>query len=260
MPRFIEEARTAHFVQVVPSVVRDVGGANNALVYIRMAWRCEQETRGHSRADLRGRIWWTALHGTIAAETGLTVEQVRYSLKQLREAGWVEEWDQGKGLAKAYSPTGHLPRGSEIPDTPSEIPEGPTNEPSGISDSLLLIETVASGGRDEKTARVRDDLFEKAWMHWPRKVKKQAAIAAFRKVKDPAVVARGIVQHGDAYAQYPESELQFVPHLSTWINGKQWEDAELPKPRGARGRQDDDLAMLQRFRDQEGGEQHALEA
>lgn len=103
-------------------------------------------------------------------------------------------------------------------------------------------------------ARV-NECFEDAWRAWPRKVGKQGARRVFDRVlrNEPLSLDRlveAITEHGTAYAKWvPE---QYVPHLTTWLNGARWEDA-VPGPRVGRGqeRQDEGLALVARLREEE---------
>lgn len=103
--------------------------------------------------------------------------------------------------------------------------------------------------------RARDEAFERAWKAWPRKVGKQGARKVFERIlrDTPMFLPRlvdAIEKHGDAYTRYVQA--QYVPHLTTWLNGARWED-EIPGPRGGRGqeRQDEGLALVARLREQE---------
>lgn len=96
--------------------------------------------------------------------------------------------------------------------------------------------------------------FEAAWAAWPRKVGKKSARAKFERLVrdgfDAYNLAIAVKEHGEAYGRYvPE---QYVPHLTTWLNGERWED-EIPGPRGGRGqeRQDEGLALVHRLREEE---------
>lgn len=80
-----------------------------------------------------------------------------------------------------------------------------------------------------------DDLFNKAWEHWPKKVdradaKKRFTVAA--KKVDPSFLAGLIASFGDAYSA--TTEKQFVPALGSWLHRERWTDElpSAPKPRG----------------------------
>lgn len=270
MTRFIAEAKTAHFIQVTPRVVRDVKGAANALVYIRLVWRCTDVHVGHSIADGEGRVWWIADAGRMSEETGLTVEQVRYALSKLMADGWVDQWPQGRGRVNWHAPSGSrkIPTPSEPPsENPDTLSENPETLPSEIPESLLYIENDASGGQDiEKSAGVDQSVlaFEEAWKHWPRKESKKKAVDKFLRIASQAKrleVASAIVLHGDAHRLHSGD---FTPHLITWLNGERWNDP-LPGPRNQQSRQQmkerEQLDLLERLRVEERGDRRgAIEA
>ena len=71
-------------------------------------------------------------------------------------------------------------------------------------------------------------LFDSAYSHWPKKVKRDEALAKFKgacKTNDADEIAAHIVRFGDAYAT--TTDKQFVPALGVWLNGQRWTD-ELP--------------------------------
>ena len=73
--------------------------------------------------------------------------------------------------------------------------------------------------------------FETFWKAYPRHESKQAARKAFDKLK----VSDGLLQtmltaieRQKKTAQWAENNGQFIPHPSTWLNGKRWEDDVKP--------------------------------
>ena len=88
------------------------------------------------------------------------------------------------------------------------------------------------------TTSEKDDAFESAWKAWPRKVSKEAARRKFMALSDAdlATMIPALVQHANAYRTFPDDERQFVPHLSTWLNQRRWQDGEAPRPRTADGK------------------------
>jgi len=228
-----------------PRAVREAGSANNALVLVRMTWRCEELTSSTWQSP-DGRLWWVAPHSEIASETGMTVEQVRHSLKQLRAAKLVDEIELGRGRPRGYAPAGRVSEANSEPSdisdtlpsddsqTPSEISDTKGMGVSDISDSLLLIEQSASGGEYESTTASTNrttEMFESAWLKWPRKDNKKKAREKFSKLKNQAEVASAITSFGEAYAK---GATEFVPHLITWLNGERWNDP-LPAPKSGQG-------------------------
>jgi uncharacterized protein YdaU (DUF1376 family) len=77
-----------------------------------------------------------------------------------------------------------------------------------------------------------EDLFLKFWKLYPNKVGKAAAEKAWKKLKITddlfALIAMGLTKQVVSTA-WTKDNGQFIPHPSTWINGKRWED-EVPEP------------------------------
>lgn len=81
--------------------------------------------------------------------------------------------------------------------------------------------------------------FEKFWDAYPRKVGKQKALAAFEKIDVTLDVLLAALENQKRSAQWTKNGGEFIPHATTWLNGKRWED-ELetsfdPIPKGASG-------------------------
>lgn len=83
-----------------------------------------------------------------------------------------------------------------------------------------------------------DQLFEELWSSYPRKVAKAAARKSFKsackKHRDP----KFIVERAMAFSESVRGkEMQFIPHLSTWLNKERWNDelhVEQPQTTSAR--------------------------
>lgn len=79
---------TAHdFVMVRAALVQRLGGANNALVWTRIHFRCADG--GQRFVDEEGVAWWRASNAQIGAEVGLTPDQVFKATTALRSAGYL---------------------------------------------------------------------------------------------------------------------------------------------------------------------------
>ena len=74
-----------------------------------------------------------------------------------------------------------------------------------------------------ETTKEYSDYFLKFWKSYPSKKAKEAAWKAFKKLKMNdeflAMLIKAINQQG-----LPSRDIQFVPHASTWLNAKRWED------------------------------------
>ena len=87
--------------------------------------------------------------------------------------------------------------------------------------------------------RSRAEDFEKFWSAYPRKEGKQKARAAFDKVTVSLDVLLEAIEQQKQSAQWSKDGGQYIPHPTTWLNGKRWEDEVVMAgnyPMGASGR------------------------
>jgi hypothetical protein len=68
-------------------------------------------------------------------------------------------------------------------------------------------------------------MFEKFWTIYPRKINKKKASEAFAKLKreDQESALEALPDHVK-YWQLKQTESEFIPHASSWLNGWRWED------------------------------------
>jgi len=99
-----------------------------------------------------------------------------------------------------------------------------------------------------ETASQIAELFESAWLHWPKKVERSDAYKRFRiacrKIPVDQLVA-AVIRFGDAYAD--TTDRQFTPALGTWLNGERWTD-ELPsRPISKMTRGEENMQVVARY-------------
>ena len=68
-------------------------------------------------------------------------------------------------------------------------------------------------------------MFEFFWKNYPRKVAKRAALVAFNRLTsdEQAQAVEAIEQHV-AYWKLKGTEMDFIPHASTWLHQGRFED------------------------------------
>ena len=68
-------------------------------------------------------------------------------------------------------------------------------------------------------------MFEQFWQHYPRKIAKRAAQKAFDRLtkQEQSDAVEAIEQHV-AYWKLKGTEMDYIPHASTWINQGRFED------------------------------------
>lgn len=79
-----------------------------------------------------------------------------------------------------------------------------------------------------------DQEFHRFWTEYPRKVAKQAALVAWRRLNPSATTRAAIFDALDwqrTQATWIDQRGRFVPHAATWLNQRRWEDE---RPQDAR--------------------------
>ena len=68
-------------------------------------------------------------------------------------------------------------------------------------------------------------MFDQFWQHYPRKIAKRAAQAAFNRLtkQEQSDAVEAIEQHV-AYWKFKGTEMDFICHATTWLNQGRWED------------------------------------
>lgn len=65
------------------------------------------------------------------------------------------------------------------------------------------------------------------WRHYPRKVGKPQAWATWKKLKLGAITGSDVARFAMHDPELETREVRFIPHPSTWLNRRGWEDADL---------------------------------
>ena len=94
-----------------------------------------------------------------------------------------------------------------------------------------------SKNKSKEKVQEKEERFERFWSAYPRKVAKQIAMRAFEKIDpDEALLETMIAAIGKwkTTDQWNEAGGQYIPHPSTWLNQRRWED-ELPKAGTVKG-------------------------
>ena len=112
-------------------------------------------------------------------------------------------------------------KGNTVVDTvvlPTNIPS--ENENINVNKSI----------NDSKNINIVNiDLFNTIWKRYPRKENKQAAYKAFEKLKPDMELIDTIKKAIEKSRRWKRwNDPQFIPHFSTWLNQRRWED-ELPE-------------------------------
>ena len=152
------------------------------------------------------------LRAVLASKCRVYSPKVHAILDWCLTRGWLELKD---GLRVANYWKYHRTREpKEIPTSDSE--SSPPNLPNlpNLSDP-------------KKTLVAFDSFFSDFWKKYPKKVNKQKAVAAWHKIKGDPDLAAKIMAAVDLQKQtrdWKKEGGRFIPHASSWLNGRRWED------------------------------------
>lgn len=79
-------------------------------------------------------------------------------------------------------------------------------------------------GKVNKLSSSTDDGFSDFWKKYPRKVGKSNAEKAWRKLKPELAMVLSALETQIQSEQWQKDNGKFIPHPTTWLNGKRWED------------------------------------
>lgn len=268
------EVTARDHIQVRAALVKRLGGANEAVVFGRIYYRADPESR--SAEEHAGEWWWVATYPQIEQQTGLSYKKVRLAIAALVDLGAIEQQPAG-GKSYRYRPIiaeeSRLPSGADsgaedsAPEGTKIRPRGQKDVPSGAVTPLIDKEDV----RDTPVVpdrEVVDAGFERVFSAWPatRRVRKTATVSWAKAVKTvgPDKVAKLVEvaeQFGIRYRSWATSEQTFVPHLTTWLNQERWTTPLPEANRGAaRSTVEHGRSVDQILRDREALEQRAVSA
>lgn len=183
-------------------------------------------------ADRHG--WcWPSQH-TLAKIVGKSQPWVNSKLKTLEERMVIERMATPSGtkyrlpISCSMYPT-EVIRNSDNGDQSADMTYLPAdinntknnNTPLVISKDMTVSPSkLADGWVDFKTD------FEQMWKLYPRKVGKGAARKAFQKVVRTVTASDFVNAYFRALEQWErdKTEVQYIPHLATWLNQERWSD------------------------------------
>jgi hypothetical protein len=102
---------------------------------------------------------------------------------------------------------------------------------------------------DAGSASVKNDLFDRFWSAYPKKIGKGAAQKAFEKAhigKDLIETVLKAIDQQKNTDQWKKDGGQYIPNPATWLNQQRWEDEVTVKPNNPKPSYDMDI-ISQRF-------------
>lgn len=156
------------------------------------------------------------------------ITSIRSGLKKLEQTGYLlrkrKHGEKGKfdGIVWYLSDTPYL--GFPKMDNPKL--EKPNSEKPN-SENQPQSNTKQSNTKESNTKEEYSCMFEAFWKAYPRKEKKQDAKKAFMKLKPSEdlfkAIMAGLENHKKS-KQWTRDGGQYIPHPTSWLNGKRWED------------------------------------
>jgi hypothetical protein len=166
----------------------------------------------------------------LAEECSMGLSTLKRHIASLEEAGYVETVNVFKD--NVQKPNQYLLKFDTSPNRstpPSKSGYSPSPDWATEPEVKTRIEPVVQ----------KDPLFVEFWKAYPRKTNKDFAEKVFAKLKVDEALLTKMIQA--IYVQnksvWKDKEQQYIPHPSTWLNGKRWEDEIVVKPMSASDRE-----------------------
>ena len=152
---------------------------------------------------------------TLAKATGLSVKTVWRSVKYLSDNHFIDKVSGKKGTANFY--TVHCPL------------EILMQEKDMDSQSNQVVLSIDKFNKENNTTYLdsQSSMFDVFWNLYPRKIAKAHARKAYDLAlkKESAIkINEGLISMVNAHKH---TELKFIPHPATWLNGELWKDEDL---------------------------------
>lgn len=167
--------------------------------------------------------------GKIAAETGLSVRNVRTILKHLEMTGEVTRQVTRQMTHLTISGYDTYQGRESSSDTPSDTP----------TDTQVTLKRHASDNKQEGqegqegkevSPTKPPEGFERFWKAYPKRISRGVALTAFRKAIKIATVDE-IIAGIAVSPQTTREEAQYIPAAGPWLNGQGWLDEPRPMKR-----------------------------
>lgn len=169
----------------------------------------------------------------IAKALGVSVPTVNKTIKKLLDKNLIKNTSESH--YKAVSVKKSLTEGVKESLTPvlKKVKQGVKESLTiGVKESL----TNNNNTNNKNNNKLTMENFSLFWKDYPNKKNKQKALLCWKKLKPDKELQKKIIS---ALLEQKKSEGwtkdggRFIPHPSTWLNNKRWED-EIEKPKGVK--------------------------
>lgn len=160
----------------------------------------------------------------LAEECSMGLSTLKRHINDLEEAGYVETINVFKD--NIQRPNQYLlkfPSSQNRATPPSESGYPPSPNRATEPEFKTRIEPIVGQG---------NLLFDTFWKAYPKKTNKEFAKRVFAKLKVDQPLLDKILHSLSIQVRtiWKDKDVQYIPHPSTWLNGKRWEDEIAPPP------------------------------
>lgn len=166
----------------------------------------------------------------------LTLKNVEAAINKLARVGLVTPYESG-GKPFLFLPTWNehqsvRAKRSKFPE-PEIICNQLQADESKCPRNPIQSESNPIRNPNPNACDAREADFDKFWSAYPRKAgSKQKARQAFEKVDVPLEVLLRAIETQKRSPQWTKDGGQYIPHPTTWLNGRRWED-DIPVTTGS---------------------------
>jgi len=184
-----------------------------------------------SYADKSGVCW--PKREQIADRCGLPLTRISTSSSNLVALGWlVKEGNGGCSRSSHYkilTPNLGVKTVTDLVTVTESVIVGVTESVTGIKQTIELT-------KRERVIRTYEETFENFWSAYPKKKSKGDALKAWLKINpdeqlQQTIIAAVLLATTQDF-DWQKDGGQFIPHASTYLNGKRWEDEITQKNQG----------------------------
>lgn len=162
--------------------------------------------------------------------TGLSNSAIFKARNKLRNMHMIRTTQLGRGLSISYEIITSYKTWKPLPKK-VVVPNRVVGVPKKVVATTQKATTKERKETIQKKEKTYDQtLFDRWWNEYPRKVSKLASLKAWIRINPDETMTMMFI---DAIKKQELStrETQFIPHPSSWLNGKRWED----EPDGTNG-------------------------
>lgn len=172
----------------------------------------------------------------LSTETGMTIQQTRTALDHLKLTGEVTDtvtphyrvitvikYDDYQNLTDKSTDNQQT--------TNKQINKQTTGKTAANQQHNNNDNNVDNDNNGTMEQYTGDLWFDEFWNSYPKKVGKQDAVKAWKKIKPDAVLMGKIISGLNAWKgsdQWNKEDGQYIPYPATWLNKRKWED-EVPQ-------------------------------